>query len=433
MLRNLGAIDQMCYWFSSGNQTSTVNLEVVLREDVDEEILKDAVMRAMQTRSVFRSHPVIVEGRVKVSIDADVMKVPVFAASDKTRKIGTADTYGYLFYFSVQKNELTFHMFHGLTDGMPSLEFLTMVVNYYFQKAKGIHFDPPEPDSPDEFMILDYVMEKSANDNSIGRFEPEEHADEVFHLQEEQFEESACKWRVFEIDVPLLPLLTLTKSKGTSVVPMFEAIIGNAIRKHYVVGDKMIVCFTPVDMRRIFGCDTKHNGSSVVMLPYRAMMDGLDIDKRALLLRRILEFQIRPGNIRDGLKRTCIPYWQAESQPYPIEQIVPMIKWMKVRKKYMPPNTYGLSYAGNVSFLEQVEPYVVSAKANVSGGEVPFMIAAIESKGVVRLMISQSFGDDGLTKTIYREMRDVIPETEFIDCGIRKYDRLDLEDLEHID
>ena len=433
MLKDLGVIDQMCYWFSSGSQTSTVNLEVVLQEEVDEETLKYAVMRAMQTRSVFRSHPVIVDGRVKVSVEDDITDVPVFPARDEARKYGTDDTYGYLFYFSYKDKELIFHMFHGLTDGMPSLEFLIMVVNFYIQKAKGVEYDPPAPDSPDDFMILDHVMEKSANEIAIGRFEPEDHADEVLHLPEKFYDESEGKWRVFEIAVPLTPLLSLTKSLGTSVVPLLEAIIGNTIRKRYDVGDKMIVCFTPIDMRRIFGCDTKHNGSSVAMIPYRAMMDDLDLGERSVLLRRMLSYQIKPGNIRDALKKTCEPYEQAVAQPYSIEQIVPAIKWMKTMKKYMPPYTYGLSYAGKVAFLDQVEPFVVSGKANVSGGEVPYMISAIESRGVVRLMVSQSFEDDGLTKEIYKAILDAIPGTEFIDWGIRKYDRLDLADLEHIE
>ncbi len=432
MLKDLGAIDQMCYWFSSGNQTSTVNLEVVLQEEVDEEALKYAVLKAMQTYSVFRSHPVIVEGRVKASVEDDITNVPVFAADGKIRKIGTSDTYGYLFYFSFHNNELIFHFFHGLTDGMPSHRFLITVVNFYFEKAKGIVFDSPEPDCPDDFMILDYIMEKNVNDLAIGMFEPEDHADDVFHFPEEQFEESACQWRVFEIDVPLMPLLTVTKSIGTSVVPMFEAIIGNSIRNHYDVGNKMIVCFTPVDMRRIFGCETDHNGSSVASLPYRAMMDELDIGERAKLLRLILDYQTRPTNVYEALRRRCIPYFEAEAQPFPIEQIVPAIKWMKARKNYIPPNTYGLSYAGKVMFSEQVEPYIVSAKANVSGGDVPYMIAAIESKGIIRMMVSQCFEDDGLTKLIYNDLESVIPGTAFIDHGIRKYDRLDLADLEHI-
>jgi hypothetical protein len=425
-------MDQICYWFSSGDHTSSVDLEVVLQNDVEEEILKYAVMRAMQIHGIFRSHPVIVEGRVKISIDDEISNVPVFASDDQPRRIGTSETNGYLFYFSYRKNALVFHIFHGLTDGMPSLEFLVTVVNCYVQKAEGVEYDQPEPCMPDDFSKFESVLESASDNLTIGRFVPENHKDEVFYISEERFEERSRKFKAFEIDVPLKPILSLAKSYGTSVLPLFEAMIGGAIRKYYDVGNRMIVGLTPVDMRRIFRCDTKHNASSMVALPYRAMMDELDLGKRAALLRRILEFQVRPENIRQGIKDICEPYKQADAQPYPIEQIVDMINWVKARKKSVQPYTYGLSYPGNISFAETVEPYIVSMTACVSESEVPFMIAACEVKGVIRMMISQSFEDDGLAKAIYREIAESIPETEFMDRGTRIFDRLDLKDLEHV-
>ena len=100
MLRELGIDDQLHYWFISGDQTSTIEWETVLSEKVEEEALKKAVLKAMQAHTNFRSHPVIVNGRVKVSVDDVIKQVPVFGEDISPKQLGTDDTYGYLFYFS---------------------------------------------------------------------------------------------------------------------------------------------------------------------------------------------------------------------------------------------------------------------------------------------------------------------------------------------
>ena len=109
-----------------------LNWRVVLQEEIDETRFKRAVMKSMQTHAVFRTHPVIINVRVKASVKDDIEDVPVFLEDNKARKYGTIDTCGYLFYFSLNKNRLVFHVFHGLSDGMPSHDFLVTVLSYYF-------------------------------------------------------------------------------------------------------------------------------------------------------------------------------------------------------------------------------------------------------------------------------------------------------------
>ena len=67
MFRDVSIDSQLYYWFISGDQTSTVEWEVVLKEEVDEAALKTAVADVMSIFVNFRSHPVIINGRLKIS------------------------------------------------------------------------------------------------------------------------------------------------------------------------------------------------------------------------------------------------------------------------------------------------------------------------------------------------------------------------------
>lgn len=432
ILRELGIDDQVHYWFISGDQTSTIEWEIMLKEKVEEEALKQAVLTAMQAHTNFRSHPVVAGGRAKVTVNDNIKDIPVFMADSKKRQIGTSDTCGYLFYFSFQDNELIFRLFHGLADGRGSLAFLTTVLICYFKETRGILIDTPAPDSSDDIPVMEQILQKNEGSTAIGRFDPEDHMDDVFRLPVERFEEKDRKWRIFEIDIPLAPLLEVSKSNESSVVPVLEAMIGNAIRRNYNAEDKIIIGYTPVDMRPVFGVETGGNGSTAIAVPYRPMMDKFDLGKRSMLMRSVLDLQIQPENICAGLMNVAAGYRLADSQPYPIEQIVPVIKKKTTRIGSMTPYTYGLSYPGKIRFPEQIESFVDSIVLSVSASSFPLMIEACEYKGIIRMMVTQIFESDEVARIIFEEIAGVVPGTEFKDRGIHTYDRMDLEMLEHI-
>ena len=431
--KDLGLDDQTHYWFISGDQTSTIEWEAALIEEVQEEALKKAVLDAMQIHTHFRSHPVIVGGRVKVSIDDEVKQVPVFAEDGRPRQFGTSQTNGYLFYAAFQGDKLYLRLFHGLSDGRGSLSFLTTLLLCYVKETKQIQIDLPEPDSSDDIPVTEQILKEYAGSKAIGRFDADDHMEDVFRLSVDRFKEKDRKWRVFEIDVPLASLLAVSSRNESSVVPVLETIIGNAIRRKYDVGDKLIIGYTPVDMRQIFGLKTGGNGSTAVSVPYPPVMDKFDLGKRFMLMRSILDLQIQPENIYAGQKNLTEIYNKVCSQPYPIEIIVPAVKKNRPRAGAMTPYTYGISYPGKVRFQEPVEPIVNSVVSSVSAASFPLMIVASEYNWTIRIMVTQLFDSDETAKVIFNEIANLIPGTAFIDRGIKNYDRLDLELLEHMD
>ena len=81
MFRDVSIDSQLYYWFISGDQTSTVEWEVVLKEEVDEAALKTAVVDVMSIFVNFRSHPVILNGRLKISGEGEGTLLEVYIES----------------------------------------------------------------------------------------------------------------------------------------------------------------------------------------------------------------------------------------------------------------------------------------------------------------------------------------------------------------
>jgi len=299
------------------------------------------------------------------------------------------------------------------------------------KETQGIPFDLPAPDSSDALPITERVLKEYAGCGPIGRFNAKDHADQVFHLPVDRYKLEERIWRAFEIDVPLAPLLAVSKRSESSVAPMLEVMAGSAIRKKYDPKDKIIVGYTPVDMRPVFGMHTGGNGSTSVAVPYREKLGHYDLKERFMLMRSILDVQIQPENIYMGLARMGALYKKVDSQPYPIETIITALK-QKGQIGGSTPYTYGLSYPGKISLPKQVEPFVDSFLVSVSGGSFPLMIEACEYKGIIRMMVTQLFENDEPARAIFEEIAGIIPGTEYVDRGVKTYDRLDLEKLEHI-
>ena len=432
MYKKFSTDDQLFYWFVSGDHTSTIKWEISLSRRVDEDALKKAVAMAMNIHRCFKQRPVIVEGRVK-AIEEDIREVPVFRKDEKIRQLGTNDTLGYLFFFSYEDKELMLSLFHGLADGKASLNFLKTVLNCYLNENESLHLNVGEIDSLADISFMEEILKEYEDTKPLGRFDARQRNEEIFALPFEQFELNKRTWRIFEIDVPLKPLLAISKSNESSIVPLLEAIIGKTLREKYAVGEKTILAYTPVDMRSIFGKDSNTNASSNVSLAYRKELDRYELGKRSMFLRSIMDLQIQPENIVEGLRSKMGAYRMADSQPYPIEMIVPQITKMMAADENKETHTYGLSYLGKITLTEKMKAMIDTIKLSVSAYSFPFMIEACEYKGMINMTISQLFDSDEVARAIFEKIRELIPETEFSDRGLRIYERLDLQKLEHQD
>ena len=415
------------YWVTPGGRGPVVEWEFILAQDVDEAALKRALTCALHAHTNFRTHSVIVAGRPQHEL-MDVDDVPVFAEDGTIRRMGTSDTLGYLFYLSYQGKRLAMRYFHSVADGRGGLAFMGTVLCCYLSEVGLIDYETPAADSVGTQPIFERILERMEGVSPLGKFDPKKH--KVFSMPIDRYQTADTLQRVLEIDIPLVPLLALSKQSDSSVVPTLQALIGHALRRYFDVGDETIVAYTSIDTRRLFGLETGGNGATHFSVPYVAKLDDYDLAERATILRGALDLQTLPENIATEISRNMAEVAQGEATPYSVEQITTATA-DSVFKSSNAIYSYAISYPGKVSLPHEVEPFVDEVRTSVSAFNLPFSIEACEYRGTIRMMFTQVFEDAGPVQAISEQIARVVPGTEFVDRGTHRYDEMRLEDLDH--
>ncbi len=224
------------YWIMPGGRAPIVEWEVVLAQDVDEAALRRAVGTAMGIHTNFRTHAVIVGGRPQHEL-REVGDVPVFADNGVVRRMGTADTCGLLFYVAWQDRHVALRYFHSVADGRGGLAFMCTLLRCYLCELGLIECGLPEPNSADTQPTFERILERMEDVPPLGKFDPKRHS--IFSMPIERYPRGNTLQRVLEIDVPLEPLLALSRRSDSSVVPTLQALIGRALHRSHGVHPKL--------------------------------------------------------------------------------------------------------------------------------------------------------------------------------------------------
>ncbi len=415
------------YWVAPGGRAPIVEWEVMLAQDVDGAALEQAVKAALRAHTNWRTHSVVVGGRPQHEL-MDVESVPVFADDGTVRRMGSSDTLGYLFYVAWQGKKVALRYFHSVADGRGGLAFMSTVLRCYLAELGLIDCEPPAPKSTNTQPTFERILERMEGVPPFGKFDPKRH--DIFSMQVERYPRTGTLQRVLEIDVPLAPLLSLSKRSDSSVVPTLQALIGRALHATFDVGEQTIVAYTSIDTRRVFGLESGGNAATHFVVPYVAKLDRYDLPMRAMVLRGALDLQTLPENIATEIAQNMAGVAEGEESPYSVEAITAAIE-QSVIENSNASYTYAISYPGKVSLPAEVEPFVDEVRTSVSAYMLPFSIEACEYKGTVRMVFTQNFEDSGPVRAIYEEIARAVPGTTFVNRGTRTYDELRLEDLEH--
>lgn len=101
-----------------------------MKDTVEPEALKKALIAALDIHTNFRQQPVVVKGAIKaVLLSPDVAKI--YPASDGPKRLGTSDTGGLMVYASYEEHSFKMHVFHGIADLRGIYGFMqTLLVEY---------------------------------------------------------------------------------------------------------------------------------------------------------------------------------------------------------------------------------------------------------------------------------------------------------------
>ena len=413
-MEKLYFFDETFYWKRSGRRATAIEVECELTQSVNPDTLRKAMISALRVHRNFRARPVIVGRRFFVDT-SEVEQVTVVKESGQPLSLGSKETGRLMIYASYSESRFTLHVFHGLGDMRSICAFLGTVLKFYCHTVDDSQL---ATDSMDTFPCHEHILEGGAPGEPQGKFIPQEH--DIFHLPEKLFSTRTTRQRIIDIDLPIAPLLAFARENGSSVVPALNAIVGRAIRQRYDVGQKEIVCYTPIDLRPVFHFKTGGNGAIPFSLPYTAEIDRLPVGERARRLRMELNVQTRPENLYTTVAKLRFDFDQIFSSPLSVRQTS---SWAvkNGRRIDSANNTYGISYAGHLDFGDTIAEQLKTISVSAGSYSYPLWIIACEYKGIIRMRLVQSFESDRLATVIHQELAALFPGTTYTDRGLHDF------------
>ena len=433
-MEKLYFFDETFYWGRSGRRATAIEVECELAQSVNPDTLRKAMLSALRVHRNFRARPAIVGQRFLVDT-TEVKQVTVVKESGQPLSLGSKETGLLMIYASYSESRFTLHLFHGLGDMRSICAFLGTVLKFYCHTVDDSQL---ATDSMDTFPCHEHILEGGAPGEPQGKFIPQEH--NIFNLPEKLFSTRTTRQRIIDIDLPLQPLLAFARENGSSVIPALNAVIGRAIRQRYDVGQKEIVCYTPIDLRPVFHFESGGNGAIPFSLPYTAETDRLPVGERARRLRMELNVQTRPENLYTTVAQLRSDFDQIFASPLSVRQTSPMVV-KSGRKKDSANNTYGISYAGHLDFFDEqsgeaergdvIAQQVKTVSVSAGSYSYPLWIIACEYKGIIRMRLVQSFESDRLATVIHQELSALFPGTTYTDRGCHDFDSFPLSSVPH--
>lgn len=256
--RNLDNAGKMFSAASTSKDTRVFRFYCVLKEQIDKDILQEALNKTIKKYPIFLS--VMRKGLFWHYLEKSELR-PVVREEYKEpcSCLYIRDKKALLFEVTYYKNRINFEVFHALTDGTGATHFLCELVKNYLYLA---HVE--EGLENIELMQEQISIRDQESDSFSKYYDPKTrigrrkraHAYQIKKIQKE-YEEL----QVSEATVSARALLKAAKERGVSLTVLITAAFICAIHKemHKVQEKKPVTLMVPVNLRKIFPSDSMLN------------------------------------------------------------------------------------------------------------------------------------------------------------------------------
>lgn len=243
---------------SSPKDTRVFRFYCVLKEEVKEDVLQEALDQTIQKYPVFLS--VMRKGLFWHYLEKSELR-PVVRKEDREpcSSLYVRDKKMLLFEVTYYKTRINFEVFHALTDGTGATEFLRELVKnylYLIHKEEGI----PKVELSDQYLTV-----KDQEDDSFSRYYdpdfPRKKKKKIKAFQIKKSGKSYEALKIHESTVSVKELLGISREKGVSMSVLLTAAFICAIHEEMsrIQEKKPVILMVPVNLRKIFPSDSMLN------------------------------------------------------------------------------------------------------------------------------------------------------------------------------
>ena len=243
---------------SSPKDTRVFRFYCVLKEEVKEEVLQEALDQTIRKYPVFLS--VMRKGLFWHYLEKSELR-PVVREEYKEpcSSLYVRDKKTLLFEVTYYKRRINFEVFHALTDGTGATEFLReLVKNYLYlvHKEEGL----------EEIELSDqYLTVKDQEDDSFSRYyDPDFPRKKKKKIKAGQIKKGGRGYeelQIYESTMSVKELLGISREKGVSMSVLLTTAFICAIHEEMsrIQEKKPVILMVPVNLRKIFPSDSMLN------------------------------------------------------------------------------------------------------------------------------------------------------------------------------
>ena len=260
--RNLDNAAKLFSATSSLKDTRVFRFYCILKEEIDPELLQEALNRTVKRYPVFLS--VMRKGLFWHYLEKSELR-PVIREEYKEpcSCLYVRDKKALLFEVTYYHNRINFEVFHALTDGTGATQFLRELVKNY------LHLAHQEDGLADVILTDEKVTIRDQEDDSFSKYynpdmkrskKKKPHAYQIKKMRKEYDE-----LRVIEGTASVKDVLAVSREKGVSMTVLLTAVYLCAIHEEMsrLQEKRPVILMVPVNLRKVFPSDSMLNLSLI--------------------------------------------------------------------------------------------------------------------------------------------------------------------------
>lgn len=354
---NIGRINKFYFYAYTGRKCGSIIIRYTLSKIIDSDKLAHAVNLTLRGYPFLRLTPAVSrDGDITFSENRE--RCTVYPLDNNRRRLGTADTNGYMFAVRAADNIIEITAFHGFGDVRAINSFTAAVLLRYLSLVDETLVKVDAIDEPQE------SAEKTLYEKCLpfrGRLSANRYKKKnVFVIPTDTPLTGTPEFHVFRVKYPLDQFLSKVKDMNGSPTSFLSTLIAESISSIYDISDDIVTASVPVDMRRILDSNAQSNFTVNADLPFFNEETCLKFEQRVMRQKQFLAEQIS----RDNLISAVISYGDliedVMKAPLSDKETVEMLQ-RKTIEAARNQKTYLLTNVGPLKFPEYAMKHIINA------------------------------------------------------------------------
>lgn len=384
---DVGAISQ----FTAGRleQSPTIFVQYTLCDSVDEKLLKESVVKALDIFKQLRVKVVYDSLEKKLYYTHNELEPDIYHHDGKSHCFGKKSN-GYLFRIYCDGNNIALSMHHMLSDGIGTSNFLNCIINIYYglDPHHSLTVDPDDKEDP-------YVL--YGDDSVKGFSNKNKWVNEVRIPNHMKFRRGES-FLIHELNFSIDELLKRTKRAESSIFPILSWLIGKAVAKAYNSEDKMIVSSGSLNCRNLFHSKTPKCFSHSFNMVLHPRELNMDVDKQLTIQKARMELELDKETVCSEIafRRKAAELRMIKFEEYINNQ--DMID--EKRKADAGRISFFNAYTGKIVLSEELKPYIKDFKCSIPATRNPIVAISWSMNDILCMNLEEASCDISLAPYI---------------------------------